>query len=374
MNTNQIQYEYRKIVLIISRYLTRQLLSVWLAISGILLVVLLSGRFVEYLNQAALGNLEIGYLFFIILYRIPSFLQIIFPLAFFLSILTVYGRMYAENEMVILEGCGMTPLRLLKHTAGAGFVVLMFTSVLSLWLSPFGMKKTEQIFNFQNSLTALDMVQAGKLEKTGNATYFVEKLTHNKQHMHNVFVIQKNKKGSENALVFFSAEKGQVEVKDNRRFIVLENGYRYDLTPGKTGGRVTQYEQYGTFVKNNPIAPLTDEEALSIGQLFSENTLRAAAEWQWRLSLIFIVPVVVLLAIPLSRVNPRQGRFFKLLPSLLIYLVYLSLLMSMQGSLKHGHVNQYPGLYGINVLFACLGVFLFNWRRIKQFISRRGRI
>lgn len=357
----------------IFRYLIKQLLTVWLAVSGILLVILLSGRFVDYLNQAAAGEIKISFLFSIMLYRIPSFLEIIFPLAFFISILTVYGRLYAENEMVVLESSGMTPYRLFKYTAGAGSIVLIITAILSLWLTPVGMKKTEQLLNVQNSLTALDMIQAGKFEKVGSNTYFVKRLTHNKRHMHNVFLAQLNKPGSEKSLTVFLADGGRVEVKKSQRYIVLENGYRYDMTPGQLGGRITTYKEYGAFVRSNPVAPVTAEETLPVPTLLSMHTPRAEAEWQWRVSLILMVPIAMLLALPLSRVRPRQGRYFKLLPSLLIYLIYLSLLMSMKGSLKHSHISEYPGLYGIDLLFALLGAVLFYWKPLRRLVVKGGQ-
>jgi len=359
--------------LIVFRYFTKQLLTVWLAISSILLIILLSGRFIDYLNQAAAGDMKISFLFFIILYRIPSFLEIICPLALFLSVLTVYGRLYAENEMVILESCGMTPHQLIKNTLGLGIIVFVVTACLSLWLAPLGMKKTEQLLSIQDSLTALDTIQAGKFGKAGNNTYFVEKLTHKKTHMEQVFVAQLNPAKSENRMTVFSAKGGKIQIIGHQHYLVLEKGYRYDLTPGSLGGRATQYDRYGVFVKNNPVEPVTAEETLSIPQLLSKKTIRAEAEWQWRISLILIIPIAMLLALPLSRVSPRQGRYFKLLPSLLIYLIYLSLLMSLQSSIKHGSIAPYPGLYGINFLFALLGALLFYWRPIKRLIFRRGQ-
>ena len=358
----------------IFRYLTRQLLTVWLAVSGILLVILLSSRFIDYLGQAAAGDMKISYLFFIILYRIPSFLDIIFPLAFFLSILLVYGRLYAENEMVVLESSGLTPYRLLKYTAGTGCIVMIATALLSLWLTPAGMKKTEQLLSVQDSLTALDMIQSGKFDKEGNYTYFVERVADNKRHMKNVFLVQFNKADNKDKMTVFSAKGGRVEVKHNLRYMVLEDGYRYDMTPGHLGGRVTQYKKYGTFVKNNPIEPVTAEETLPTTTLLSKYTPRAEAEWQWRISLILMVPIAMFLALPLSRVRPRQGRYFKLLPSLLIYLIYLSLLMSMQGSLKHSHAAVYPGLYGVNLIFALLGAVLFYWKPLKRLIIKGRRL
>ena len=50
------------------------------------------------------------------------------------------------------------------------------------------------------------------------------------------------------------------------------------------------------------------------------------AELQWRFSTILLIPVLTLIAVPLSRVAPRQGRFSRLVPATLLYAVYYVLL------------------------------------------------
>ena len=52
----------------------------------------------------------------------------------------------------------------------------------------------------------------------------------------------------------------------------------------------------------------------------------AAAELQWRFALPISVLMLALLAIPLSHVRPRQGRYSHILPAILIYIVYMNLL------------------------------------------------
>jgi lipopolysaccharide export system permease protein len=78
------------------------------AVTLVLLVVALTGRFIQYLGQAVAGELATDALLLLIVFRLPDFLLVIVPLAFFLSILLVYGRMYAENEMVVLIASGFS--------------------------------------------------------------------------------------------------------------------------------------------------------------------------------------------------------------------------------------------------------------------------
>ena len=106
----------RIITLIIFRYLSRDLLITSLAVSAILLTIFLSGKFSDYLDDAAQGKLAVDVLFTIIAYRMPNLLELILPLGFYLAILLAYGRMYIESEMVVLSATGMSQWQLVRIT------------------------------------------------------------------------------------------------------------------------------------------------------------------------------------------------------------------------------------------------------------------
>ena len=108
---------------IIFRYLTRQILVNMLAVTGVLLMVFMSGRFIKYLAQAAAGYLSPDVLFTIMGYRLPGFLELILPLGLFIGILLAYGRMYLESEMVVLYACGVSERQILLQTMGASVLV-----------------------------------------------------------------------------------------------------------------------------------------------------------------------------------------------------------------------------------------------------------
>ena len=130
--------------MIIFRYLSKQILQIVAVVTTVLLVVALTGRFIQYLGDAVAGEKAPDILLLLMLYRIPEFLLVILPLALFLGIIMALGRMYADNEMVILMGSGFSQRRLFANTLGvAGFVVVII-AVLSLYLSPLGLRKGEE--------------------------------------------------------------------------------------------------------------------------------------------------------------------------------------------------------------------------------------
>ncbi|MGB0733833.1 MAG: LptF/LptG family permease, partial [Pontibacterium sp.] len=103
------------------------------AITAVLLVVIVSGRFVRYLADAAAGKIDTDVLLTIMFFRLPGFLELIVPLAFLLAILMAYGRLYAEQEMTVLSATGMSQQRLLSYTYLAGAIFALFVGMCSLW-------------------------------------------------------------------------------------------------------------------------------------------------------------------------------------------------------------------------------------------------
>ena len=119
---------------------------------------------------------------------------------------------------------------------------------------------------------------------------------------------------------------------------------------------------------------VTDRDAIPTTELLGSKELRSIAELQWRISLPLLVFIVTLMAVPLSRVNPRQGRFLKLLPAILLYMAYLTILISARGSLEKGKLSPTLGLWWVHGIFLVIGLGLLYWEPIRlKMLSRRGQ-
>ena len=120
---------------------------------------------------------------------------------------------------------------------------------------------------------------------------------------------------------------------------------------------------------------VTDRDALSNSVLIHSDDLRMRAELEWRLSLPLLVFIVTLMAVPLSRVNPRQGRFLKLLPAILLYMAYLTLLIAARGALDKGKIPVALGLWWVHAIFLVIGLGLLYWEPLRlKMASRRSAL
>src|SRR5690606_29462274 len=120
------------------------------------------------------------------------------------------------------------------------------------------------------------------------------------------------------------AKTGRQEIyEDGSRYLILHDGYRYDGTPGDADYRVIHYDTYGVLLPKPSVeVNVGERETMRTQELLGSSEPKIQSELQWRLSMPILVLVVTLIAVPLSRVNPRQGRFLKLLPAILLYMAY----------------------------------------------------
>jgi lipopolysaccharide export system permease protein len=365
---------------ILFRYLTKEIMISMLAVSTTLLLIVMSGRFVKYLAQAASGDLAPDVVISIMAYRLPSFLELVLPLGLFIAILLAYGRLYVESEMTVMSACGLSTTRLAVYTlVPAGFVAVL-VSWLSLYAGPEGVGKVQEVFQNAKNSSGLELLVAGRFrldEKTGRVTY-VEKLNDDKSVLQQVFSAQqsKSKEGVELSVIF--AEQGQIQLDEEHRtrYLVLENGYRYVGQPGGRAFTVTQFEQYGQRISEakSRANNYKKVDARSTDQLIHSSQLEDKAALQWRISLGLLVPVIALIAQALSKTNHRRGRYVKMLPAFLIYIIYLIMLNGARDGIEKGEIPLAIGMWWIHGLFLLLALLLLfggdGLRRIRFFLAR----
>ena len=365
--------------MIVFRYLSRELLITMSAVSAVLLVIIMSGRFIKYLAQAAQGVLDPGVLLLIMGFRLPGFLQLILPLGLFLGILLAYGRLYLESEMTVLSATGMSQRRLLAYSLAPAVLVSVLVAWLSLSLAPQGVTRVERILYSQDALTEFDTLVPGRFQelKTGSRVTYTERLSEDGRELGGVFIseLRLSRQGNkERGISVLVAEKGRQEIRaDGSRYLILENGYRYDGKPGQADYRAIQYDRYGVLLPKPEVAGVLNErEGLPTAKLLGSKNPRHQSELQWRLSIPLLVFVVTVLAVALARANPRQGRFLKLLPAILLYMTYLALLIAMRGQLDEGKLPLALGLWWVHALFLGIGLLLLYWEPLRlKWAARR---
>lgn len=344
---------------IIFRYLTRQVMVSMLAISAILVLIFMSGRFLRYLADAAEGKISVDVLATIMMYRFPDLIQLILPLGLFIGILLAYGRMYLESEMTVLYACGVSDKQLLAKSLLASLPIMIIVGSMSLYLGPWGMKQVETIIEDQAKATEFEMLAPGRFQNlmSGGRVTYTEDLSDDKRRLEGVFIAEYGRNGEGLSIITADSGSQLIDKDTGSRFLILKNGARFDGAPGALDYKVTEFGAYGLKLQSGAGRDLHYKDAISTADLWKSNNPEYRSLLHWRLSLPLIVPIVTLLAVRLSRVNPRQGRFFHLLPAMLVYITYLGLLIVARDMLADGKVPEWVGMLWVHALF--LGLWLW---------------
>lgn len=369
--------------MILYRYLSRQLFVTTVAVTMVLLVILLGGRFLKYLSDAADGRIAKEVLFALTAYRMPDFLQMILPLGLFLGVLLCYGRLYTDNEMTVMQSSGLGSRHLLQMTAVPTLCMALVVGLFSVWIGPWGLQNTERIFVEQERAAGVTTIAPGRFHASNNRSYvtYVESLSADGLYMQKLYVVQQLPE----LTVVVAAERGTTELnrETGEHYLKLLNGHRYEGVPGQADFKVMKFEQYWMPLSESDVfRPASKIKTTSTMDLLRHvfypatlvpfdgsraNSRQAMmAELAWRLGMPLLVPIIVCLAIPLSRVNPRQGRFIHILPSILIYLAYLVLLSSVKRAQESGSLPIWANVWWVHLLFALLALMLFYGDAVKR--------
>lgn len=318
-------------------YLANDVLGHTFAVSAVLLAIIITGRFVKYLAEAASGRLAAEILLPVMFYRLPGFLELLLPLGLFIGILMAYGRLYVESEMVVLGACGVGPLQLARFTLLPAVVIMLLVAGLALFLTPQGAARSEALLNNPKALQGLQFLAAGRFQTQGNdgAVSYAAEVDKERGQLRQVFIFEPSpdQAGDEApAATVTVALRGEVVADEQDvRYLELEDGHRFSGAPGRGDFQVLRFERFGQRLPNDPfIARREPVDARGTAALFRSVTAEDRAALHWRFSLTAMVPIVALLALSLSKTDSRRGRYLKLAPALLLHLTYLLLLASVR--------------------------------------------
>jgi lipopolysaccharide export system permease protein len=366
---------------LIYRYLARELLIVMFAVTTVLLLIIMSGRFVKYLAQAASGEIAGEVLFAIMFYRLPGFLELTLPLGLFIAIMLAYGRLYVESEMVVMSACGVSNLQLLIMTLLPVICLASVVGFLSLYLAPLGASKVEQILEVAGSESNVSTIVPGRFQNyTGRRQVsYTESLSGETGRMSNIFIADAGGKDNPTEqLSIVVAESGRIETSENeQRYLVLENGYRYEGAPGQLDFMVVSFDTYTQLIterSQDKERRKLKADARSTGSLWDSKDLEDKAALHWRLSLPLLVPIVAIIALALSKTDHRRGRYVRILPAILIYICYLVALNGARSAIEEGSLPQALGLWWVHGLFFALAVLLFCSADIGRYWRYQRRI
>ena len=160
----------------------------------------------------------------------------------------------------------------------------------------------------------------------------------------------------------------ETDPKTFEDYVVLQQGHAYEGSPGFANYQVAEFDQFKLRLAHPRVDGLEkDLRTASLMSLlpFNNPDTAKAAELQWRLSVPIMVIVLTLVAVPLSRVNPRVGKYAKLLPAIVLYIIYANFIFIARNWVASGKVPWWVGIWWLHLCVALLGLLLLWRSRLK---------
>jgi len=324
----------------------------------VLILIFVSQKFIAILAQAINGVIPADLVLTVLYLNLPTLGTLMLPISFYLAILFAHGRLHSESEMVALTSCGYSPNKVLKATLTLSLLTFAFASFNSLYLAPAAEDQMMTVIEEAESDAGAATLIEGRFHKSsGNGgVVYVEKYVEGRN-LVNVFAAHWPKEGDISPSVI-TAKTGKVEDKQDGTWITLNDGQRYAGIVGKSEFENTEFSSYQVHVAKAMVeSKKRDVEALPTTQLLGVDDPKYQAELQWRIAIPVSILLITFMAVPMAKVNPRQGRYSKLLPALALYLTFF-LLLSASRSLIEDGVIPYFGIWGVQILFFAVGVLL----------------
>ena len=355
--------------MILRRYLMLETFKSQLGVLFVLLLIFVSQKFIWILSKAISGEIPTDLVLTILYLNLPPLCTLMLPISFFLAILFAHGRLHSESEIVAMTSCGYSPNRVLKSMLFLSFFTFAIASFNSLYLAPAA--ENEKIIVIENAesdagTATLIEGQFHKTSDTGGVIY-VEKYKAGKK-LEKIFAAHWPEDPTQAPSVITSLA-GQLQDNEDGTWLSLNNGQRYAGRAGENEFDNTKFERYEIHIANREVqSKKRGVNALSSLELLKSKDIKYQAELQWRIAISLSILLLTFMAVPLSRVNPRQGQYSKLLPALALYLTYF-LLLSTTKSLIEDSVLPVLSLWGVQVIFLAVGIILH-----MQTLGRFGKV
>ena len=375
-----VDYQAEYFILILKRYLYKEILQNFLAIFLVLILIVISLRFVRYLGDVAAGKMTIEIIYQMLTLKLISSMTLIIPLCLYLSLFMALGRLQRDNELVSITTAGLGNRfyfsTILKLTA----VFALLSLLLTLLVIPWAEKNIDFLKQKANQESDISGISAGSFKEfsSGNRVLYVEDVNKKTNRMENVF-LQVTEQGSTGVLTSDSASI-QTDETTGERTVIFFDGKRYVGKPDQLDYSITEFhrysvrlEQHGYNTANRTSSRIPTRELIESLKLDPPGYSASSTELQWR----FSIPVSLLLlsafAILIVRSSKGSNGTLLFISAILIFFVYNNLMNISHDLVNREKISTFPGLWWPHILLFTIILIILFIPNFLQYLPKNKR-
>lgn len=354
------------------KYISKEIWSIFLTCLLVFLFVVMASQMLNKTDLIISNGAGLVEFFSIIFCLIPQFILYSLPAACLMAVLLSFIRMASDNEIIALHSSGISLYQLMPPVVIFSFICFIFAGFLTLFWAPYGNRTYESLkFTIiQNSIDEARLKE-GVFEELGDLVFFVNSYYPKSEMMKDVFCVYKDE-GKEITVV---AKKARF-IREKNKFYIEIADYKI-ITDSKNGDTIITVpklpqapyklpipiDKMVKISKNDEIEPedMYLDELLGVINNPEEGVKRKNIA-KLTLYEMFSLPMAVLLigiaGAPLGAQIRANGRTKGIIISLLLFLVYFIILISVRGMCENGTINPAVGVLLPVIFLAIISVFL----------------
>jgi lipopolysaccharide export system permease protein len=358
---------------ILTGYLARELFKTTATTVLVLYIIFISNALGRELAEVADGDVPLQALGLVMLSQSVSIISMLLPIGIFFSIIFTLGRMYKDHEIVVMNACGIGYRDFYKPVAIVVLPMLLLSGYFSLVLNAQMQGQALAAIDEGANEHEFSLIKPGQFNQAGGSdwVFYTGLISKDKLELQEIILGQTSPDVT--ILEVANAGRQKVDDKTGDLFLVLGPGQRIEGVAGQKDLKFLDYEQHGVLIrKKNKIAS-THIHSIenNVAALWASSRMSDRVELQWRIAIPMALVTLAIVAVPLSHISPRQGRFGKMGYALLVYIVYLNLLVTTRAQLEAGVVPMVINFWWVHLLLIAFAAVLL-YRRNKGSLFRKA--
>jgi lipopolysaccharide export system permease protein len=341
---------------ILQRYMLWEMTVNFVGVTLIAFALLLVNQVGSVLARAAQLQYQKGFVLELIGLSAAQNVAILLPFGLVIGIVLAFGRLYHDSEMAAAQACGVGVARVATAVWFLALPVTALVGWLNFDLAPRAAAAEADLRNEALRAGINAPVEAGKFRSfSGGRIVVYARAAERNGDLTDVFVKRSEGASVETTVARRARYTGSAD--GVAETITLFDGERVEGTPGSNRFRIMRFEQQLIQVQTPEAAARAPRVAeLSTLALLGSRDIKQLAELHWRLGLPLMTLVLTVLAVPLGRLRPRQGRYAHVWVAVLVFALYANLALAGRTWLERGVVPAAFGLWWVHALFLAMSL------------------
>lgn len=331
--------------------------------------VLLMDNIFKLIDYIVGKKIEPVYILQMILYALPFIISMTIPMAVLVSMISSFGRLSSDSEIIAVKSFGVNPLRILFLPLIFSIIIFFSMSLFSNFVVPeanYRMKKTLMIITRKNPSLNLREHIFNKIYE--NYTIWAERIDQSKGRLNNVQFIEKIN-GKEKRIII--SNECIMKVLNDTLFLTFKNGEIHEIDEKELSKyRIMNFKDYIFSI------PLPEESSIkkvyrgkremTINQIINETKKIKDKGSRWR----YLIELNKGFAIPLASVlfvfvgsgigmGVRMGGLsIGVTASFFIFIIYYILLIGAEEIAERGILHPGIGIWIPNFFLFVIGIII----------------